>query len=118
MKPKGEPAVPVASTRPPKPVPVIVEVRDGVIKCAPDPVKLGKNNEVEWVYNPGGLLIEFETDRPFGRKQHRGTGPSLHSGAHDCQTHERFKYTITVPDPRVRPLDPVVDVDPGVPYIP
>jgi|SRR6266850_7051770 len=92
-------------------VPVIIEVIGGRITCSRDPVTIYKNQEVEWIYHPGGLVIEFESDRPFGKKQHRAEDmPHVRSGAHDSEVRQEFKYTVTVPG--VEPLDPVVDVDP------
>ena len=94
-------------------VPVIIEVIDGKITCSQDPVKVYKDQEVEWVYHPGGLVVDFETLRPFGRQQHRAEDkPFVRSGQYDCEVPEDFKYTISVPVPGVEPLDPVVDADP------
>ena len=112
---KGGPDVPAISTGSLKQKPVFIEVINGVITCTPDTVELGKNNDVEWIYNPGGVVVEFETTRPFGKKRHEAVGGSVRSGPNDCKEHERFKYKVTVPDPKVRPLDPIVDVDPARP---
>jgi hypothetical protein len=92
-------------------VPVIVEVVGGMITCTPDPVKVYSDQEVEWVYNRGGHVIEFEDAHPFGKKVHDSHGrPTILSGKHNSASHKDFKYTITVPG--AAPLDPVVDADP------
>ena len=45
-------------------VPVIVQVVNGVIECDPERALIFKDEEVEWIYHPGGLIIDFETTRP------------------------------------------------------
>ena len=97
-------------------VPVIVQVVGGKIECNPYKVVIFKDEEVEWVYPPGGLIIDFETTRPFGRQQFRSKvgEPTILSGPHDVVglESESFKYTVTVPEPGIKPLDPVVEADP------
>ena len=95
-------------------VPVIVQVVGGRIECNPYKVVIFKDEEVEWVYHPGGLIIDFETTRPFGTQQFRAEKdqPTIRSGPADVDTREEFKYTVTVPEHGVEPLDPVVEADP------
>jgi hypothetical protein len=92
-------------------VPVIIEVIGGRITCNPDPVKVYSDQEVQWVYNPGGHVVEFEDEHPFGKKVHHSKGrATILSGRHTSASRKDFKYTITVPG--AEPLDPVVDADP------
>jgi hypothetical protein len=112
IDPKAGMAVSTETTEVLTTVPVIVQVIDGVLRCTPDHVVIFGGEQVEWTYHPGGLRIDFNSTRPFGEMHYETKDVTFHSGPADCQDRELFKYTITVPDPSVKPLDPMVDADP------
>jgi hypothetical protein len=112
IDPKAGMAVTTETTGALTTVPVIVQVIDGVLRCTPDHVVIFGGEQVEWTYHPGDLKIDFNSTRPFGNARLEMTGVTLRSGPNDCEDREIFKYTITVTDPSVKPLDPMVDADP------